>query len=78
MISFDDLDWFEFAVPAVTGVRNDDTVIGTLGRRGLLDLLAGRSVVSQRVATSLVDRAAPLPPSLTEYPLSAFQTVGEG
>lgn len=31
MISFDDLDWFEFAVLAVTGVRNDATPIGTLG-----------------------------------------------
>lgn len=59
VISFDDLDWFEFAVPAVTGVRNDAAAIGRLGVQGLLELLAGRAVASQRVATSLVDRATP-------------------
>ncbi|WP_395405296.1 substrate-binding domain-containing protein [Arthrobacter sp. UC242_113] len=60
IVSFDDLDWFEFAVPAVSGVRNDAAGIGRLGVQGLLDLLAGRTVVSQRVATSFVDRAGPL------------------
>ncbi|MGO4586843.1 hypothetical protein AB4Z38_23630 [Arthrobacter sp. 2RAF6] len=30
VFSFDDLGWFEFAVPAVTEVRNDATAIGTL------------------------------------------------
>ncbi|PNH82709.1 LacI family DNA-binding transcriptional regulator [Arthrobacter sp. AFG20] len=60
IVSFDDLDWFEFAVPAVSGVRNDAAAIGRLGVQGLLDLLAGRTVASQRVATSFVDRAGPL------------------
>jgi LacI family transcriptional regulator len=60
VVSFDDLDWFEFAVPAVSGVRNDAAAIGRLGVQGLLDLLAGRTVASQRVPTSFVDRAGPL------------------
>ncbi|MFC9336369.1 MULTISPECIES: LacI family DNA-binding transcriptional regulator [unclassified Arthrobacter] len=59
IVSFDDLDWFEFVVPAVSGVRNDAAAIGRLGVQGLLGLLAGRTVASQRVATSFVDRAGP-------------------
>ena len=57
VVSFDDLDWFEFASPPITGVRNDAATIGRLGVAGLVDLIEGREVASQRVATKLVDRS---------------------
>ncbi|MFE7444510.1 LacI family DNA-binding transcriptional regulator [Streptomyces chartreusis] len=55
--SFDDLDWFEFASPPISAVRNDASAIGRLGVRGLVDLLAGREVTGQRIATTFTDRA---------------------
>ncbi|WP_405666762.1 substrate-binding domain-containing protein [Streptomyces sp. NBC_01166] len=57
VVSFDDLDWFEFASPPISAVRNDASAIGRLGVRGLLDLLAGRQAVGQRIATTFTDRA---------------------
>ncbi|MFE3601169.1 LacI family DNA-binding transcriptional regulator [Streptomyces sp. NPDC059142] len=57
VVSFDDLDWFEFASPPISAVRNDASSIGRLGVRGLVDLLAGRPASGQRVATSFVDRS---------------------
>ena len=56
IVSFDDLEWFEFSVPPVSAVRNDAETIGRLGVRGLLDLMDGRKASSVRVATSFVDR----------------------
>ncbi|MEU6114507.1 LacI family DNA-binding transcriptional regulator [Streptomyces sp. NPDC047117] len=58
MVSFDDLDWFEFASPPISAVRNDASSIGRLGVRGLVDLIAGRPASGRRVPTSFVDRAA--------------------
>lgn len=57
VVSFDDLDWFEFASPPISAVRNDASAIGRLGVRGLIDLLAGRPAVGQRIATTFTDRA---------------------
>lgn len=57
VVSFDDLDWFEFASPPISAVRNDASAIGRLGVRGLIDLLAGREAVGQRIATTFIDRA---------------------
>jgi LacI family transcriptional regulator len=58
IVSFDDLDWFEFASPAISAVRNDATTIGRLGVAGLVDLIEGRSVESHSVATEFMDRSA--------------------
>ncbi|OJX75285.1 MAG: hypothetical protein BGO91_18435 [Leifsonia sp. 71-9] len=58
VISFDDLDWFDFTTPRISAVRNDAASIGRLGVRGLIDLIDGRPVESQRVAMELVDRSA--------------------
>ncbi|RPK56593.1 HTH-type transcriptional repressor CytR [Streptomyces sp. ADI96-02] len=57
VVSFDDLDWFAFASPPISAVRNDASSIGRLGVRGIVDLLAGRPATGQRVATSFVDRS---------------------
>ncbi|MFC9056747.1 LacI family DNA-binding transcriptional regulator [Streptomyces sp. NPDC057074] len=57
VVSFDDLDWFELASPPISAVRNDASAIGRLGVRGLVDLLAGREVTGQRIATTFTDRA---------------------
>ncbi|MFD6274917.1 LacI family DNA-binding transcriptional regulator [Streptomyces sp. NPDC060209] len=57
VVSFDDLDWFEFTSPPISAVRNDASAIGRLGVRGLIDLLAGRQAVGQRIATTFTDRA---------------------
>lgn len=57
VISFDDLEWFEFVSPPITSVRNDAAAIGRLGVAGLLDLIEGREAVSARIAMSLVDRS---------------------
>ena len=65
VVSFDDLDWFEFASPPISAVRNDASAIGRLGVRGLLDLLAGRQAVGQRIATTFHR------PSSERQPLSA-------
>jgi LacI family transcriptional regulator len=61
IVSFDDLDWFEFASPPISAVRNDATTIGRLGVARLVDLIEGREVQSERVATEFVDRSAGLP-----------------
>jgi LacI family transcriptional regulator len=58
IVSFDDLDWFEFASPAISAVRNDAATIGRLGVAGLVDLINGRSVDSLRVPTEFFDRSA--------------------
>lgn len=57
VVSFDDLDWFEFATPAISAVKHDGAEIGRLGARGLLDLIAGKEASSQRITTTFVDRA---------------------
>jgi LacI family transcriptional regulator len=56
VVSFDDLDWFEFASPPISAVRNDASAIGRLGVRGLIDLLAGRPAAGRRIATTFTDR----------------------
>jgi LacI family transcriptional regulator len=56
VVSFDDLDWFEFASPPISAVRNDASAIGRLGVRGLIDLLAGRPAAGQRIVTTFTDR----------------------
>lgn len=61
IVSFDDLEWFEFVSPPISAVRNDAAAIGTAGVRGLLDLIGGRAASSQRVATSFIDRAGDAP-----------------
>lgn len=57
MVSFDDLDWFGLTSPPISAVRNDGAAIGRLGIAGLMDLIAGKPVRSQRVETSFVDRS---------------------
>jgi LacI family transcriptional regulator len=57
IVSFDDLDWFEFASPAISAVRNDAATIGRLGVAGLVDLIEGREAASQRVSTEFIDRS---------------------
>ena len=57
VISFDDLDWFEFTNPPISAVRNDAAAIGRLGVIGLTELIAGRQVASLRVPTELIDRS---------------------
>ncbi|MGA1835903.1 substrate-binding domain-containing protein [Herbiconiux sp. 11R-BC] len=57
VISFDDLDWFDFTAPPISAVRNDAASIGRLGVRGLIDLIAGRQVASRRIEMELVDRS---------------------
>lgn len=57
VVSFDDLEWFEFATPQISAVRNNAAEIGRLGVRGLLDLIEGREAESQRVATTFIDRS---------------------
>ncbi|MBQ0854718.1 LacI family DNA-binding transcriptional regulator [Streptomyces sp. NPDC057620] len=59
IVSFDDLDWFEFASPPISAVRNDASSIGRLGVRGLVDLIAGRPAPGRRVPTTFADRALP-------------------
>ena len=56
VVSFDDLDWFEFATPPISAVRNDAATIGRLGVAALVDLIEGRSVTSARVPAEIVDR----------------------
>ncbi len=58
VVSFDDLDWFEFASPAISAVRNDAGSIGRLGVAGLVELIEGRETSGARVATEFVDRSA--------------------
>lgn len=57
VVSFDDLEWFEFVSPAISAVRHDAAAIGRLGVTGLLELMAGRPVASQRIATAFIDRS---------------------
>lgn len=57
VVSFDDLEWFEFVSPAISAVRHDAAAIGRLGVLGLLELIAGETVASQRIATTFIDRS---------------------
>jgi LacI family transcriptional regulator len=57
VVSFDDLEWFEFVSPAISAVKHDAAAIGRLGVVGLLELIAGRPVTSQRIATTFIDRS---------------------
>jgi LacI family transcriptional regulator len=57
VVSFDDLDWFEFASPPISAVRNDAATIGRLGVARLVDLIKGNAVESVRVETEFVDRS---------------------
>lgn len=57
VVSFDDLEWFEFVSPAISAVRHDAAAIGRLGVIGLLELIAGGTVQSQRIATTFIDRS---------------------
>jgi LacI family transcriptional regulator len=57
VVSFDDLDWFEFASPPISAVRNNAATIGRLGVLGLVDLIEGRPTESVRVPMEFVDRS---------------------
>ncbi|SFN51694.1 LacI family DNA-binding transcriptional regulator [Mycetocola miduiensis] len=57
VVSFDDLEWFEFVSPAISAVRHDAAAIGTAGVTGLLELIAGQPVASQRISTTFIDRS---------------------
>ena len=57
VVSFDDLEWFEFVSPAISAVRHDAAAIGRRGVAGLLELIAGGTVESQRIATTFIDRS---------------------
>lgn len=57
VVSFDDFDWFAYASPAITAVRNDASAIGRAAVRGVLALVRGEEAPSLRVTTSLVDRS---------------------
>jgi LacI family transcriptional regulator len=57
VVSFDDLDWFAFASPAISAVRNDATTIGRLGVLSLVELIEGRPTESVRVQTEFIDRS---------------------
>lgn len=56
VVSFDDLDWFDLRSPGISAVVNDAAEIGRLGVAALADVIAGRPVASQRIATTFVDR----------------------
>jgi LacI family transcriptional regulator len=58
VVSFDDLEWFEFVTPPISAVRHDAAAIGRAGVAGLLELIAGGSAPSQRIATTFIDRSA--------------------
>ncbi|MGP9745763.1 LacI family DNA-binding transcriptional regulator [Brachybacterium sp. AOP29-B2-41] len=60
LVSFDDLEWFEFSDPPISAVHNDAHAIGRLGVAGLVDLINGREATSTRVPTTFVDRAGAL------------------
>ncbi|MGG7463334.1 MULTISPECIES: LacI family DNA-binding transcriptional regulator [unclassified Plantibacter] len=57
VVSFDDLEWFEFATPPISAVRNDATTVGRVGVAKLVDLIEGRDVGSERIPTEFVDRS---------------------
>ncbi|MGP9537241.1 LacI family DNA-binding transcriptional regulator [Brachybacterium sp. AOP43-C2-M15] len=57
LVSFDDLEWFEFSDPPISAVRNDAHSIGRLGVAGLVELIRGNKASSTRVPTTFVDRA---------------------
>jgi LacI family transcriptional regulator len=57
VVSFDDLEWFEFVTPAISAVRHDAAAIGRAGVAGLLELIAGGTAESQRIATTFIDRS---------------------
>lgn len=57
IVGFDDLEWFEFASPPISAVRNDAATIGRLGVVALVDMIEGREARSLRVPTEFVDRS---------------------
>jgi LacI family transcriptional regulator len=57
VVSFDDLDWFEFASPPISAVRNDGAAVGRLGVSALVDLIEGRGAESRRIPTEFLDRS---------------------
>jgi LacI family transcriptional regulator len=57
VVSFDDLDWFKYASPPISAVRNDAATIGRLGVTALVDLIEGRTAESQRVHAEFIDRS---------------------
>jgi LacI family transcriptional regulator len=58
VVSFDDLEWFEFASPPISAVRNDGSAVGRLGVDALVKLIEGERAESRRIATQFVDRSA--------------------
>jgi len=57
LVSFDDLEWFEFSHPPISAVRKDAHAIGRLGVAGLVDLIEGREAESARVPITFIDRS---------------------
>jgi len=57
LVSFDDLEWFEFSHPPISAVRNDAHAIGRLGVAGLVELIEGRETGPARVPVTFVDRS---------------------
>lgn len=56
VVSFDDLDWFEFASPAISAVKNHADVIGRTAVEQLVDLIEGRPAHSKRIPVTFADR----------------------
>ena len=57
VVSFDDLDWFEFSSPPISAVQNHADEIGRRAVSSLIELIEGRPVTSQRVPTTFADRS---------------------
>ncbi|MCJ1675576.1 MULTISPECIES: LacI family DNA-binding transcriptional regulator [unclassified Rathayibacter] len=57
MISFGDLDWFEYASPRISAVSTGAEQIGRWGAAGVLALIAGEPVVSRFFEPELLDRS---------------------
>ncbi|MGO1768479.1 MAG: LacI family DNA-binding transcriptional regulator [Microbacterium sp.] len=60
LISFDDLEWFDYVSPPISAVTQDPGAIGRRGVDALVDLIETGAADSARIPTTLVDRA-PLP-----------------
>lgn len=57
IVSFDDMEWFDFISPRISAVRNDATSIGREGAKGLIKLIQGKRVESKMIPTQFIDRS---------------------
>ena len=57
IVSFDDMEWFDFISPRISAVRNDATSIGREGAKGLIKLIQGKRAESKMIPTQFIDRS---------------------